>query len=210
MGQLDNTLIVFTPTTAREHHLSRRRHHPLQGRQATTWEAACRAPMVARWPGHIKPGTVKNEMSRPRLVADASRHRRRTEGDRVKKQIEAGSNPGIVRPRSTRDQRAYLEGASEKSARKVFFYYTGSQPSRCANKNWKLYYTMVPDTATGGLYGDHLPLTQIANISVIPSSRRSAPMRKSLLGMRFARSPSHRLPLRLDICRSASCSGKRS
>ena len=40
------------------------------------------------------------------------------------------------------DQRAYLEGTSEKSARDTFFYYTGRQPSAVRYKNWKIYYTM--------------------------------------------------------------------
>jgi arylsulfatase A-like enzyme len=33
-----------------------------KGGKLTTWEGGMRAPMVVRWPGHIKPGTVKNEM----------------------------------------------------------------------------------------------------------------------------------------------------
>jgi hypothetical protein len=32
------------------------------GGKLTTWEGGMRAPMVVRWPGHVEPGTVKNEM----------------------------------------------------------------------------------------------------------------------------------------------------
>jgi hypothetical protein len=63
----------------------------------------------------------------------------------LKKQIEAGTYPGIVKTTLDGvDQRDYLEGESDKSASDTFFYYTGSQPSAVRYKNWKFYYTMVP------------------------------------------------------------------
>ena len=106
-----------------------------------------RAPLVVRWPGHIKPGTVKNEMFAsldwlPTLVDIAGGPK----GDDLKKQIEAGKYPGIVKTTLDGvDQRDYLEGKSDKSARDVFFYYSGATPSAVRYKNWKMYYTMAPD-----------------------------------------------------------------
>jgi len=47
------------------------------------------------------------------------------------------------------DQRDYLEGKSEKSARNVFFYYSGATPSAVRYGNWKMYYTMSAPGATG-------------------------------------------------------------
>ena len=80
-------------------------------------------------------------------------------GNELKKKIEAGGYPGIVKTTLDGvDQRDYLEGKSEKSARDTFFYYTGARPSAVRYKNWKFYYTMVPDTATGGLDRGHDPL----------------------------------------------------
>jgi hypothetical protein len=71
-------------------------------------------------------------------------------GDGLKKQIEAGSYPGIVKTTLDGvDQRDYLEGNSDKSARDVFFYYSGATPSAVRYKNWKMYYTMAPGGATG-------------------------------------------------------------
>ena len=65
-------------------------------------------------------------------------------GDDLKKQIEAGQYPGIVKTTLDGvDQRAYLEGTSDKSARDVFFYYSGATPSAVRYKNWKMYYTMA-------------------------------------------------------------------
>ena len=47
------------------------------------------------------------------------------------------------------DQRDYLEGKSDKSARDVFFYYSGATPSAVRYKNWKMYYTMSQPSAEG-------------------------------------------------------------
>jgi len=73
-------------------------------------------------------------------------------GDGLKKQIEAGQYPGIVKTTLDGfDQRDYLEGKSEKSARDVFFYYSGSTPSAVRYKNWKMYYTMSQPGGAGWL-----------------------------------------------------------
>ena len=64
-------------------------------------------------------------------------------GDGLKKRIEAGEYPGIVKTTLDGfDQRDYLEGKSEKSARDFFFYFSGATPSAVRYKNWKMYYTM--------------------------------------------------------------------
>ena len=51
-------------------------------------------------------------------------------GDRLKKQIEAGQYPGILKTRLDGvDQRDYLEGKSQTWARDTFFYYSCKDPS---------------------------------------------------------------------------------
>ena len=108
----------------------------------TTWEGGMRAPMVIRWPGVIRPGTVKNDIFAsldwlPTLVNIAGGPK----GDELKKQIEAGQYPGIVKTTLDGvDQRDYLEGKSQKSARDTFFYYSGKDPSAVRYKNWKMYF----------------------------------------------------------------------
>ena len=107
--------------------------------------------MVVRWPGHIKPGTLKSEMFAsldwlPTFVDIAGGPK----GNELKAQIEAGNYPGIVK--TTLDgvnQREYLEGTSNKSPREVFFYYSGSTPSAVRFRNWKKYYSMTPTSAAG-------------------------------------------------------------
>ena len=152
MGQLDNTIVVFTTDNGAETvTFPDGGITPFKGQKGEAWEGGYRSPQVVRWPGHIKPGTVKNQMFAaldwlPTLVDIAGG----AKGDALKKQIEAGSYPGIVKTTLDGfDQRDYLEGNSAKSARDVFFYYSGATPSAVRYQNWKMYYTMAPGGATG-------------------------------------------------------------
>ena len=138
---------------------------PFKGQKGEAWEGGYRAPLVIRWPGHIKPGTVKDQMFAaldwlPTLVDIAGGPK----GDGLKKQIEAGQYPNIVKTTlDGLDQRDYLEGKSEKSARDYFFYYSGSTPSAVRINNWKIYYTMSKPGGAGWLEPlttYHFPLIQ--------------------------------------------------
>ena len=186
MGQLDKTIVAFTTDNGAEViTFPDGGTTPFRGGKLTTWEGGMRAPLVVRWPGVIKPGTVKKEMFAaldwvPTLVNIAGGPK----GDALKKRIEAGQYLGIVKTTLDGvDQRDYLEGKTDKSAREVFFYYTGAQPSAVRYKNWKFYYTMVPDTATGGLMGANtFHWTQLQNILRDPFETTVGADGKSLLG----------------------------
>ena len=152
MGQLDNTIVIFTTDNGAETvSYPDGGITPFKGQKGEAWEGGYRAPLVIRWPGHIKPGTVKKEMFAsldwvPTLVDIAGGPK----GDDLNKQIQAGKYPGIVKTMlDGYDQRAYLEGTTDKSARDVFFYYSGATPSAVRYKNWKMYYSMAPGGATG-------------------------------------------------------------
>ena len=63
MGQLDNTIVVFTTDNGAETQTyPDGGNTPFKGSKLTTWEGGMRAPMLVRWPGHIQPGTVKTEI----------------------------------------------------------------------------------------------------------------------------------------------------
>jgi arylsulfatase len=63
MGQLDNTIIVFTTDNGAENiTYPDGGVTPFRGGKLTTWEGGMRAPCVIRWPGVIKPGTVFKEI----------------------------------------------------------------------------------------------------------------------------------------------------
>jgi arylsulfatase len=158
MGELDNTIVVFTTDNGAETiSFPDGGITPFKGQKGEAWEGGYRAPALVRWTGHIKPGTVYNQLIAaldwvPTFVDIAGG----PTGDGLKKEIEAGKYPGIVK--TTLDgvnQRAYLEGTSDKSARDYFFYYSGSTPSAVRYHNWKMYYTMAQPGAEGWL----MPLT---------------------------------------------------
>src|SRR5262245_17274778 len=145
MGQLDNTVVVFTTDNGAEAvSFPDGGVTPFKGQKGEAWEGGYRSPCVIRWPGRIKPGTVFNQLFAaldwvPTLVEIAGGPK----GDGLKAQIEAGKYTGIVR--TTLDgfnQRDLLEGRSDKSAREYFFYFSGATPSAVRYKNWKMYYTM--------------------------------------------------------------------
>ncbi len=172
MGQLDNTILIFTTDNGAETvTYPDGGITPFKGQKGEAWEGGYRSPCVVRWPGHIKPGTVKKEMFAaldwlPTFVDIAGGPK----GDDLNKQIQAGKYPGIVKTMLDGvDQRAYLEGTSEHSARDYFFYYSGATPSAVRWKNWKFYYEMSESGATGWF----LPLvnyhwTQVDNIKRDP------------------------------------------
>jgi arylsulfatase len=155
MGQLDNTIVVFTTDNGAEViTYPDGGTTPFKGGKLTTWEGGMRAPLVVRWPDHIKPGTIKDQIFAsldwlPTFVDIAGGPK----GDGLKKQIEAGEYPGIVKTTLDGvDQRDYLEGKSD-SARDTFFYYTGATPSAVRYKNWKIYFSMMGACASCGLKG---------------------------------------------------------
>ena len=172
MGQLDNTIVVFTTDNGAEAiTYPDGGITPFKGGKLTTWEGGMRAPLVVRWPGHIKPSTIKDQIFAsldwlPTFVDIAGGPK----GNELKKQIEAGQYPGIVKTTLDGvDQRDYLEGSADKSARDTFFYYTGATPSAVRYKNWKFYYTMVGSCPTCGLTGaTTYHWTQIDNIKRDP------------------------------------------
>jgi arylsulfatase A-like enzyme len=187
MGQTQNTIVVFTTDNGAEAiTFPDGGVTPFRGQKGEAWEGGYRAPMVIRWPGVIRPGTVKNQLFAaldwmPTLVDIAGGPK----GDGLKKQIEAGQYPGIVK--TTLDgvnQRDYLEGKSEKSARDFFFYYSGQTLSAVRYKNWKMYWQMAQPGATGWL----MPLvkynfTMVQNIKRDPFEQNVAQDQKSAMAL---------------------------
>lgn len=152
MGQTNNTIVVFTTDNGAETFtFPDGGTTPFKGSKMTTWEGGMRAPALMRWPGVIRPGTVKDGIFAsldwlPTLVSIAGGDK----GDGLNKRIMAGTYPGIVKTKLDGvDQTEYLSGRSDKSARDTFFYYASSHPSAVRYKNWKMYFAIAPETALG-------------------------------------------------------------
>jgi arylsulfatase len=145
MGELNNTIVVFTTDNGAEAiSFPDGGVTPFKGQKGEAWEGGYRAPMLVRWPGHIRAGVWTNQMFAaldwlPTLVEIAGGPK----GDDLKKQIEQGGYSGIVK--TTLDginQADFLLGKTEKSSRDHFFFYSGATPSAVRYKNWKMYYNM--------------------------------------------------------------------
>jgi arylsulfatase A-like enzyme len=61
MGETDNTIVVFTTDNGAEVFTwPDGGMTPFKATKGTVFEGGFRVPCIARWPGHIKPGTVEN------------------------------------------------------------------------------------------------------------------------------------------------------
>jgi arylsulfatase len=96
---------------------------PFRSEKNTNWEGAFRVPCMIRWPGHVKPGSVCNEIVSgldwmPTLLAAAG-------NAEVKEQLLKGADAAGKHFKVHLDgfnQLPYLTGQQPKSARNSFFY----------------------------------------------------------------------------------------
>ena len=140
LGIADNTILIYT--TDNGPHMNSwpdGAMTPFRGEKNTNWEGAFRVPAMVRWPGHIKPGSVSNEIVSgldwfPTLLAAA--------GDTgVKERLLKGWDLNGRTYKVHLDgynQLPYLTGADDKSARKGFFYFNDDgQLVAVRYQNWK-------------------------------------------------------------------------
>ena len=187
MGQLDNTIVVFTTDNGAEViTFPDGGTTPFKGGKLTTWEGGMRAPLVVRWPGHIKPGTVKKEMFAsldwlPTLVNIAGG----AKGDELKKQDRGGPvSRASSRRRSTASTSATTSKGRRRSRRATRSSTTRARSRRpCATRTGS---STTPWSATarpaGCLERPTYHWTQIANIKRDPFETTVGADNKSLLG----------------------------
>jgi arylsulfatase len=143
LGIADNTILLYT--TDNGPHMNSWPDGgmtPFRGEKNTNWEGAFRVPVMIRWPGHIQPGTVSNEIVSgldwfPTLLAAAGD----TDiTDRLLKGWQA--QPGGLTYKVHLDgynQLPYLTGQQDRSARKDFFYFNDDgQLVAIRYQNWKV------------------------------------------------------------------------
>jgi arylsulfatase A-like enzyme len=187
MGQLNNTIIVFTTDNGPQSQtFPDGGMTPFKAGKLTTWEGGMRVPLLIRWPGVIRPGTIKDDIFAaldwlPTLVEIAGGPK----GNALNEQIMAGRYPGIVKTKLDGvNQIDYLTGKSEKSARDTFFYYTGATPSAVRYKNWKIYFTMEGSTGTSSIMGpQQYGWAQVQNIRRDPFEQAVGEVQKSVMSI---------------------------
>ena len=105
---------------------------PLRGGKGSTWEGGVRVPTLARWPGHIKPGTVSDAVAGtidilPTAVA-----------------LAGGTLPAAPAI-DGRDLTPLLLGETKQSPREAHFYFSGYNLQAVRRGPWKLAITPQPE-----------------------------------------------------------------
>jgi len=149
---------------------------PFRSEKNTNWEGAYRVPMMVRWPGHIKPGTVSNGIVAhldwlPTLLAAA--------GDTdVTQKLLKGYTIGDVTYKAHLDGYnliPYLTGQVEKDPRESFFYINDDQQLVALRyDNWKLVFMEQRYTGTMALWANPfttLRVPKVFNLRTDPYER---------------------------------------
>ncbi|HTV31557.1 MAG TPA: arylsulfatase [Methylocella sp.] len=141
LGIANNTIVIYT--TDNGPHMNTwpdGAMTPFRSEKNTNWEGAFRVPCMIRWPGHITPGQVSNEIVSghdwlPTLLAAA--------GDpNVKDKLLKGYNVAGKTFKVHIDgfnQLPYLTGQEPKSPRRGFFYFNDDGDLVALRvENWKI------------------------------------------------------------------------
>jgi arylsulfatase A-like enzyme len=159
LGIADNTIVMFTSDNGAEIFTwPDGGNHPFRGEKGTTFEGGFRVPMVARWPGVIKPGTIVNAIMAhedwmPTLLAAA--------GDpNVKENLLKGMKAGDKTFKNHLDGYNFLpffKGEVADGPRHEFFYFgVGADLMALRYDEWKINFK----TVKGNLFNGQVETTQ--------------------------------------------------
>ncbi len=153
LGIAENTIVVWsTDNGAETFSWPDGGITPFHGEKGTTWEGGFRVPLMVRWPGVIKPGTVYNNIISqedwmPTLLAAAG------EPDIIEK-LRAGHQANGKKFRIHPDGYNFLpffKGEAKESPRKEIYYFgQGGEFNALRVGNWKIHFATVRgNIATG-------------------------------------------------------------
>ncbi len=157
LGIANDTIVVYT--TDNGPHMNSwpdAAMTPFRSEKDTNWEGAFRVPAMVRWPGHIKPGSVSNEIFSghdwfPTLLAVAGDTEVK---DRLLKGWQAGGRTYKVHLDGY-NQLPYLTGQQERSDRKGFIYFNDDgQVVALRFNNWKLVFAEQKTQGTLDIWGE--------------------------------------------------------
>ena len=153
LGVADNTIVLYTTDNGAEIALwPDGAMTPFRSEKGTTWEGGFRIPMMVRWPGVIKPGTVYNDVISlidwfPTLCAAAGVPNIRT---RMASGFRAGSKTFKVHLDGY-DFMPYFQGKEKAGPRDAIYYFDqGGNLNAIRWNDWKLTFAMIKgNIATG-------------------------------------------------------------
>jgi arylsulfatase len=170
LGIAENTILVFsTDNGAEKVSWPDGGTTPFHGEKGTTFEGGLRVPMMVRWPGVVKPGTIYNEMISqedwlPTLVAAA--------GDAdVAEECRQGCKA------AGKDYKVHLDGfnflpffkgeAQESPRDTIYYFGQGGELNAVRWADWKVNFTEVQgNIASGSRTATNWPL--IVNLRADP------------------------------------------
>jgi len=141
LGITDNTIVIYT--TDNGPHMNSwpdAAMTPFRSEKDTGWEGAFRVPCMIRWPGHIKPDSVSNEIVSgldwvPTLMAASGDPDITT---KLLKGYDVGGKTHKVHLDGY-NQLPYLTGQQEKGARREFVYFNDDGDLVAVRvENWKI------------------------------------------------------------------------
>lgn len=137
----DNTIVLYTTDNGpHKNTWPDAASSPFRNEKNSNWEGAYRVPAMVRWPGHIKPGQVSNNIVHhmdwfPTLVAAAG-------DENVKEELLKGYKAGNKEFKVHLDGYnilPYLEGKTDKTDRQEIFYFNDDgQLTALRYNNWKI------------------------------------------------------------------------
>jgi arylsulfatase len=141
LGVADNTIVVYTTDNGNELLFwPDGGYAPFRGEKGTTWEGGVRVPFLAKWPGHIKPGSVSNGIQNHEdvfatLAAAAGL-------PNLKEELLTGKKMGELTYKVHLDgynQLPLWTGQTDKSARREIFYYDETDLMAVRVDGWKMH-----------------------------------------------------------------------
>ncbi|WP_066220885.1 arylsulfatase [Formosa haliotis] len=142
MGIADNTIVIYTSDNGpHKNSWPDAGNSPFRSEKETNWEGAFRSPAMIRWPGHIKPGQISNEIVSgmdwlPTLLAAAGE-------PNISEELKKGGHKANGKTFKVHldgyNILPYLTGKEERSPRREFFYFNDdTQLTGIRYENWKL------------------------------------------------------------------------
>jgi arylsulfatase len=153
LGIADNTIVIYsTDNGAETFTWPDGGTTPFHGEKGTTWEGGFRVPMVVRWPGVIKPGTIYNDMI--------------SQEDWMPTLLAAAGEPDIVEILTKGHQAngktfkvhadgynflPYFKGEVKQAPRKSIMYFSqGGDLNAVRYANWKVNFATIKGNIASG------------------------------------------------------------
>jgi len=184
MGETENTIFIFTTDNGAEVFTwPDGGMTPFKGTKGTVFEGGFRAPCLARWPGHIKPGTVVNGVMSaldwfPTILAAAG-------NPNITDQLLKGAAMDGTNFKNHLDGYNQLDMLTSggPSNRHEFFYFEGPRLGALRVDDFKYQFFQQPQGWPGPKVETDMPL--ITNIRQDPFERTSTLMGETALNGAF-------------------------